>query len=67
MHFRERKIHFRKKSGALGFTSPLPKLKPHLDLLFQSFHGAFLCDVFFKPVPVFPVKDFHPPVTGLIT
>lgn len=67
MHFREGKVQFRKKQGTLeDFTFPLPKLKPHLDLLFQSFHGSFLCDVLFEPIPVFLIRYFHLPVKGLL-
>lgn len=65
MHLRERKGHFEK--WHIRIFSFLPKVKPHLDLISQTFHGAFMSDVLFKPIPVSPKRDFHPPVTGLIT
>lgn len=66
MHWRE-KSTLGEEKGHNRIVSFLLKLKPHLDLISQTFFGAFVSDALFKPTPVSPIRDFHPPVTGLIT
>lgn len=67
MHYREGNVNFRKKRSTLeDFNSLSAKLKPHPDLLFQCFHGAFLRDILVEAIRVFPIRDLSPPVKGLI-